>query len=271
MAKERVEAGRGRGKGVVSGGAPKNPREGGADKKNFYLILGVVLVAGIATLSYLAVQRRDNVTQLDPNMAPVANQGHVMGSDAAPIEVVEFADFECPACGSFANLTAPDIKARLVNTGQIRFRFVDLPLDIHPNTWAAHNAAWCASEQGKFWEMHDLIFQNQDRWATQATRRPNGVLTPLARQAGLDMQQYETCVDTRKFYPQIKANYDEAVRRGIPSTPTFLIGSKQINGAISYDEFKRHVDEALAAVPRARVDTGTGVRLTTPRESARPR
>lgn len=245
------------------------PRKGG-NTRTFYIILGVLLVAGIGTLSWLTT-RGGNVIQLDPNAAPIANQGHVMGSATAPVEVVEFADFECPACGSFANLTEPDVRARLVNTGQIRFRFVDYPLDIHPNTWAAHNAAWCASEQNKFWEMHDLIFQNQDRWSTPATRRPNAVLIPLARQLGLDMPQFEGCVESRKFHPQIKANYDEALRRGIPSTPTFIIGTQQVNGAVGYDQFKRFVDQALAAAPRPRPDTGTGLKIGTPGEGSRPR
>ena len=263
MAKDRLDAGRGRGKGVVKKASRNN--------RTFYILLGLLLVAGIGTLSYLATRGADNVTQVDPNIAPIANQGHVLGSPSAPVEVVEFADFECPACGSFANLTEPDIRARLVNTGQVRFRFVDFPLDIHPNTYTAHNAAWCASEQGKFWEMHDLIFQNQDRWATQATRRPASVLTPLGKQIGLNMEQFEGCVDAKKFYPQIKANYDEAGKRGIPSTPTFIIGSQQIVGAVSYDEFKRYVDQALAAAPRQRPDTGTGVKLATPTETPRPR
>ena len=245
MAKDRMDAGRGRGKGKGVVAAKKK-----ADNKTFYILLGLLLVAGIGTLSYLASRRGDNVTTVDPTIAPVANQGHVIGSPNAPVEVVEFADFECPACGSFANLTEPDIRARLVNTGQVRFRFVDYPLDIHPNTWTAHGAAWCASEQNKFWEMHDLLFQNQDRWATQATRRPNAVITPLAQQLGLDMTKYEGCMESRKFHPQIKANYDEALRRGIPSTPTFIIGTQQVNGAVGYDEFKRFVDQALAAAPR---------------------
>lgn len=267
MGKDRLDAGRGREKGLNRTSKSSKQQRSAGNQKTFYIILAVLLVAGIGTLSYLATRGRDNVSAVDPNLAPIANQGHVLGSQTAPVEVVEFADFECPACGSFANLTKPDIQARLVNTGQVRLRFIDLPLDIHPNTWAAHNAAWCASEQGRFWEMHDLIFQNQDRWASQATRRPNAVLTPLAGQLGINMQQYESCVETRKFYPQIKANYDEAVRRGIPSTPTFIIGSRQVAGAISYDEFKRHVDEALAGAAAQRPDTGAGVRLARPGET----
>ena len=248
MAKNRVDAGRGRGKGVVKGAG-----KGGGDKRGFYLVLAVAAIAGIALLSWLAT-RGGRVTTL-ADVSPIENEGHVIGSPDAPVEVIEFADFECPACGTFANLTEPDMRARLVNTGQIRFRFMDFPLDIHPNTRTAHLAAWCAGDQGKFWEMHDLIFQNQDRWATQVNRRPAAFMETLARQAGLDMSAYGTCMDEQKFAPQIQANYNTAIARGVPSTPTFLIGNKLISDLLTYDELKRHVDEALAAAPARRPDS----------------
>jgi|SRR5688572_4370128 protein-disulfide isomerase len=268
MGKERVETGRGRGSGVVrnptakkqgqggggAGGGNKGGAKGGGGKRVFYLALVILLVAGIATLSYLASRPKGTVSQADSTAVPITNQGHVIGSDTAPVEVVEFGDFECPACGNFANLTEPDVRARLVNTGLIRFRFMDYPLPMHKNTWNAHSAAWCAGEQGKFWEMHDVIFQNQDRWSAEATRRPDGILSGLARQVGLNMDQYENCVSSRKYYPQIQANLDEAIRRGVPSTPTFVIGNRQIASTMPYDEFKRYVD---AAVTAARPAQGT--------------
>jgi protein-disulfide isomerase len=173
--------------------------------------------------------------------------------------VVEFADFECPACGSFATLSEPDIRARLVNTGVIRYRFVDLPLSMHRNTWPAHRAAWCAGEQNKFWELHDALFFNQDRWNGEATTRPDGVIAGIARPLGLNMDQFNACVASRKFDPQIRANVDEAVRQQVPSTPTFIIGTKKVAGALSYDVFKRHVDDALAQrnATKAPADTKT--------------
>ena len=247
MAKERVDAGRGRGKGVVKG----SPRgSGGGDKRGFYLVLAIAAIAGIAILSYVAAQSGGRVTTLT-DLTPIPNEGHVIGSDSAPVEVTEFADFECPGCGIFANLTEPDMRSRLVNTGLVRFRFRDFPLDIHPNTRTAHLAAWCAGDQGKFWEMHDLIFQTQDRWATHVNRRPAAFMEDLARQAGLDMSQYGSCMDTQKFAAQIQANYDAAIARGVPSTPTFIIGNKMISDVLSYDALKQHVDEALAAARSA--------------------
>lgn len=240
-------------KGSGSGKQVQAAKGGG--RRGFYILLAVLMIAGIATLSYLAARPRGVASVTN---TPIPNQGHVLGSDSALVEVVEFGDFECPACGAFANLTEPDVRNRLVNTGQIRFRYVDYPLPIHRNTWAAHGAAWCAGEQGKFWEMHDVIFQNQDRWSAEATRRPDRVLTDLARRIGVNMDQYESCVDTQKYRPQIQANLDEATRRGIPSTPTFIIGTKQISTNLSYDEFKRYVDEALNAARAASKATPTG-------------
>jgi protein-disulfide isomerase len=238
---------------VVKGKRPGN------DKRGFYVLLAVVAIAGIATLTYMATRARSSMTYVDSTIAPIANQGHVIGSDSAPVEIVEFADFECPACATFANLTEPDIRTRLVNTGQARFRFIDFPLDMHRNTWAAHLAAWCGGDQGKFWEMHDAIFMNQDRWATEATRNPEKVLQPLAQQVGLDMAQYGSCMETRKFIPQIRANYDEAVRRGIQSTPSFIIGRQVHLGSRSFDEFRQLVAaEIAAAAQRPREGTGPG-------------
>ena len=258
MGQERMETGRGRGAGVVKGPARKKPAGGasgggGGEKRWFYIVLALLLIVGITALSYMATRSSQTVSLVDSTIAPVPNQGHVIGSDSAPAEVVEFADFECPACGSFATLTEPDVRTRLVNTGLIRYRFMDFPLSMHRNTWPAHRAAWCASEQGKFWEMHDVLFQNQDRWNGEATNRPDRVISGLAKQLGLNMSQFDACVSTRKYQPQIQANVNEGIRLQVPSTPTFFIGNKKIATAVPYDEFKRHVDEALA---QARPNTG---------------
>jgi len=242
--KRKTGSGQSRGGGSSSGGGGG---KGARGKRGFYILLGGLAVAGIATLSYISVRPKpQNVWQLDSTITLVPNQGHVIGSDTAPVEVVEFADFECPGCGSFATLTEPDLRSRLVNTGVVRFRFMDFPLEGHPNTRAAHSAAWCAGEQGKFWEMKDAIFQNQDRWSGYATSRPDRVLTDLARQIGVTVSQYESCVNGRKYAGQIQSNFDEGARRGVGRTPTLFIGNKKVEGAISYDELKRHVDEALA-------------------------
>ena len=253
MGKDRLEAGRGRGQGVVNrpSAGKKNPTAAkkGDSKRPFYIVLVVLLIAGIAAIGYQVVKpSAQTVFTMDSTVTLVANQGHVIGSDTALVEVVEFADFECPACGNFATLTEPDVRARLVNTGQVRFRFMDFPLEGigHNNTRAAHMAAWCAGDQGKFWEMHDMIFGTQDRWSSYATNRPLPIFESLAQQIGLAVPQYQSCMESRKFLGQIQSNVDEGLRRGVGSTPTFFIGNRKVATNVSYDELKSHVDAAIA-------------------------
>jgi protein-disulfide isomerase len=165
------------------------------------------------------------------------------------VQVIEFADFECPACAQFATLAEPDIKKRLIDTGIISYRFHDYPLAMHRNTWQASNAAACADEQGKFWEMHDQLFNAQDQWNGQATSRPKAQFEQYAKAIGLNVDQWETCYDTKKYEPRIKASEALALSRGASQTPTFIIGNKMIGGAISFDRFKALVDSALALAP----------------------
>jgi protein-disulfide isomerase len=220
----------------------------------FYAALALLAVAGIGTLGYVAMRGGDRqVVTLDPNLPPVQSEGYVIGSAGAPVEVLEFADFECPACAQFATLHEPDVRSRLVQTGQIRLRYLDLPLvEIgHRNSPTASLAAACANEQGKFWEMHDAIFATQDRWATQATSNPRAVIDPLARQLRLDVARYDQCMDSQKYLANIQAHRRAAEQYQIRSTPSFVIGGKVYAGNLPYDEFKRRVDEARAGAAPA--------------------
>lgn len=219
----------------------------GRNQKSFLTLLGLVAaVFAVFVVYQMNKPRNGGVRQIDPSIPLPAATGYLMGNPEAPVQVIEFADFECPACAQFFTLTEPDVKARLIDTGIISYRFFDFPLPMHPNTWHASNAAACANEQGKFWEMHDALFNTQDQWSGMATRRPKGKLQELAGQVGLDVGQWEDCFDSQKYLANIQAHEREAVRRGAGQTPTFIIGSRLIPGSISYDKFKAYVDTALA-------------------------
>jgi protein-disulfide isomerase len=230
----------------------------------FYVALAALAIAGLGTLGYVATRGADRqVVTLDPNLPAVQSEGYVIGSASAPVEVIEFADFECPACAQFATLHEPDVRSRLVQPGHIRFRFLDYPLvEIgHRNSPTASLAAACANEQGKFWEMHDAIFSTQDRWATEATRNPRGVIDPLAQQVGLDVARYRQCMDTQRYVANIQAHRRAAERYKVTSTPSFVIGGKVYAGSLPYDEFKRRVDEEA---------TARGIQPATPKPQLRP-
>lgn len=215
--------------------------------RGFYILLGAIAVIGIGALSYLAARPKGAATQWDSSLPKLDAKGHTEGSDSAKLEVIEFADFECPACGQFATLTEPDVRTHLIDSGVVRIRFIDFPLSIHRNTWNAHRAAWCAGDQGKFWQMHDALYQNQDRWNTEATDSPDNVITGLAQGIGLNMDVYNQCVKDRKYQAQIQANETEALTRQLDQTPTFVFGNKVIGGYETYDQFKANVEAAIAA------------------------
>lgn len=248
MANKKAETGKGRKPGVV-----KASKKTSAPNRAFYVIIAAIAVVGIAALSYVSTRSPAAAvaSRIDSTLPPVQSEGYVMGSPVARLEVIEFGDFECPQCGRFATLSEPDIRTRLVNTGTIRFRFIDYPLPMHANTWNASRAAACADEQGKFWEMHDAIFANQDRWDGTATNNPDKVLKDVAKQAGLKTDQFNECVDTKKTQAKVQAHYALAMARKVGGTPTFVFGDKQIDRFLTYDQFKQLVDDAVASAPAA--------------------
>jgi protein-disulfide isomerase len=241
------------GKGQGRGRRPelvKNARRGGPPRA-FWIALGLIAVIGLGVLAWSASQPKTRVTRLDPSLPALKAEGYVLGSPSAPVEVIEFADFECPACGQYTTVTEPDVRAKLVNTGKVRIRFMDFPLPMHKNTWDASLAASCANDQGKFWEMHDVLFANQDRWGGEATSRPRPVISDLAKGLGLDMTKYGACMDNETHRPQIQATLAEAERRQINSTPSFVFNGTVVANALPYDQFRKYVDDATAAAASA--------------------
>lgn len=228
-----------------------------SSKSPFGVILGGVAVVGIAAIAYVMARPAKTMT-LDPKTLPaVAAAGILKGNPDAPVQVLEFADFECPGCGYYASVTGPDVMKRLVETGEVAFRFFDFPLDMHQNAIPAHNAGQCANEQGKFWEMHDLIFAGQFEWNTQATKSPKKFFKAYAQNAGLDVAKWEECFDSGRMLPQILANRKEGERLRVQSTPTFIIGGRMVSGAIPYDQFRAYVLEAKVAAELAKPGSAT--------------
>lgn len=225
--------------------AKVNPKK--KSNTGFVAVIGVVLVAGAAGI-WTTMQNKPKPIELAAGTPLPAAEGYLRGKPDAPITIMEFADFECPGCGQFATLQGPDIKARLVDAGLVNFRFYDFPLTtIHANTMAAHLAAACADDQGKFWEMHDALFAGQYDWSTQATSNPRKIIDGYAQQIGLDMAAYGQCFDTQKHVPRIQANAKAGTERGVSSTPTLIINNKVYPGGLPFDQIKKLVDSLTAA------------------------
>lgn len=218
--------------------------------KAFIWLLGLIALVGVAALGYVATKPKSSSVQTlestdTTNAGPA--QGYLIGKVDAPVKIVEFADFECPSCGGWATVTEPDVRSRIINAGLANLTYYDFPLTQHRNTVSASNAAACADEQGKFWPMHDRLFQAQDEWNGEATDAPKAFFKRYAGEAGLDVAKWETCFDARKYQKRIAANLAEGLRRGVNSTPTFLIGNRLYPGMRTYDELKGIVDSLAKA------------------------
>ncbi len=227
----------------------------GMKLKPFYWGLGVVALGGGAWI-WTSMNRGGVEMYAEPLPASEATAlpsfpGYVLGSDSAPIEVNEYADFQCPACGLFWTLTFHDIEERLIRTGKVRWRFHDRPIDgAHRFARMAAHAAACGDEQGRFWSMHDQLFAYQATWSAQ--RNPERTFRGYARAVGLDVARYGDCMRTGRFRARIQAEAEAADNLGITSTPTFVVGRMRISGSQPYDNFKRLIDSLSvpAAQPR---------------------
>src|SRR5437870_706161 len=152
------------------------------------------------------------------------------GRPDAPVTVYEMSDFQCPYCRSFALTTMPLLEKEYVQTGKVRFVYINLPLTTrHPNAAAAAELAMCAARQGKFWPLHDLLFQHQDAWAPR--KDPAPYLLALGDSAGLDHARLARCVSAKATAAEVREDAARAGAAGAVSTPTFYIEGGLLEGA----------------------------------------
>jgi protein-disulfide isomerase len=217
--------------------------------KQFYAVLAAVVFIGIGALGYLlakpaTVSIPANVTVQPSDTAGF--RGYLKGSANAPVEITEFADYQCPFCQTFATLQMPTIEQRLIDTGRLRWRYMDFPLQQHPfSRLAAHSAA-CADEQGKFWPQHQRIYEGQAEWT--AARSAADIFRDYAKVNGLDLARYDSCMQAGKYAGRIQASYEQGVKLGVNSTPTLLVGNRLYQGRFDSDAITKLVD-SLAPRP----------------------
>ena len=173
-----------------------------------------------------------------------------LGSATAKVMVMEVSDYHCPFCKRQTQQTFPQLQSEYVSTGKVRFVFVDYPIaQLHPTAHRAHEAAACAGDQGKFWEMHASLF-------AQPPAKSDSDLIAQAKNIGLDMGQFGTCLSSGKHAAAVKDSVARMEQLGIGGTPMTLIGLtpapgqpmkvvKYIYGAKPFSEFKTAIDSLL--------------------------
>ncbi|HJS42888.1 MAG TPA: thioredoxin domain-containing protein [Gemmatimonadales bacterium] len=183
------------------------------------------------------------------NADPLASRSK--GSAKAPVTVYEMADFQCPACRTFTVNVMPALDKQFVQSGKVRWVFINLPLvSIHPNAMAAAEVAMCASRQGRFWETHDVLYYRQAEWAKLP--EPRATLMALAQRAGVDRKKLVACLDSGTVRTEVEQEALRAVRSGANATPSFYIEGGLLEGAPSTPEpMVRILDSIYTARTRA--------------------
>jgi protein-disulfide isomerase len=172
----------------------------------------------------------------------------ILGDVNAPVTLIEFSDYQCPFCGRFFRDTLPRLKKDYIEKGKVRYVFRDFPiLSIHPQAQKAAEAAQCSGEQGKYWEMHDLIFENQ-----RAVNIED--LKGHAEKVGINVEDFNKCLDEGKYEEEIKKDIQAGQRAGVRGTPSFVLGNTTkdgtikgefIRGAQPYEAFKVAIESFL--------------------------
>jgi protein-disulfide isomerase len=178
--------------------------------------------------------------------------GPFKGAPDARVTVVEFSDYQCPFCGRHARETLPKIDETYIKTGKVKYVFRDFPLErIHPDAVKAAEAAHCAGESGKYWEMHDRLFGDQKAMAVKD-------LVLHAQALGADGPAFEQCLDNAKYATQVRQAFNDGRRAGVRATPTFFIGLTQpsggkitaavvLQGAQSFADFQEAIEKLLSS------------------------
>jgi diadenylate cyclase len=186
---------------------------------------------------------------------PFGDRDHVRGAATAPVTLVEYGDFECPYCGRMY----PVVKELRERAGdRLRVVFRHFPLDsVHPHARRAAEAAEAAAAQGRFWEMHDLLFENQDDLDDEALRR-------YAARLGLDMARFEDDLAERRHAPRVREDRLDGERTGVEGTPTFFINGARYEGSLDLEGMLAAVEEAAGSAVVARGGVRAGARPEAP-------
>lgn len=241
------------------------------------LVIGLIVVVGIAAFfagSYFSNHNSDQISEKDledamaklelkilqnklPTQQPKlpvkisADNDPTIGSPDAPITIIEFSDFQCPFCAKFYVQTLPSIMEEYIEQGKVKLVFRDFPIqNIHPNALPASVAAECANDQGKFKEMHDVLFDSQSQWSKQETSSAISMFVQYASSIQLDEEEFTSCLTGGKHIDEIRKDLEDGRNYGVSGTPGFFVGNDEIGyvelkGAQPFDSFKKIIDAQL--------------------------
>jgi len=224
-------------------------RQRGQQKRTYRrIVFWMIIFLGIGGAIFGMVKLASQSPQSDDVTASlshsIAENDWVKGNKESSVILVEYSDFQCPACASYY----PFAKQLTQEFGNdIAFVYRHFPLaQIHPNAYLAGQAAEAAGKQGQFWEMHDLLFENQQTWSSQGRDQVKGTFAVYAKQLNLDIEQFKRDTDSKEIKDKIDNDYQGGLRSKVNSTPTFFLSGEKIQNPRNYDEFRDIINQALS-------------------------
>lgn len=235
-----------------------------ATKNNSYLIPGAIVLAGVLIAGAVLYSSNkpagnpgqanlgDSVAEKTANVGDLADDDPVLGNPEAPVTIVEFSDFQCPFCRRFYLSTLPEIKEKYVKTGKVKFIYRDFPLtSIHDMAKTYAEAGECADDQGKFWAIHDKIFNEQDKQGVgTVTDYTAADVKRWARELGLDGAKFDQCLDSGKYAAEVEKDFSDGEKAGVQGTPATFVNGRLLAGAVPFAQFKVLIEEELARAGR---------------------
>jgi len=173
------------------------------------------------------------------DMKTLADDDAVKGNPNAPVTIIEFSDFECSYCARFYSMTYKQLVEKYVDTGKVKVIYRDYPLSFHPNAQNAAEAAECAGEQGKYYEMHDKLFEESTRGGKESFKL-------FAQDLGLDTEAFNTCLDSGRMASEVRKDTVDGQRAGVRGTPAFFINGQALTGAQPFPAFEQIIEAELS-------------------------
>lgn len=202
-----------------------------------FLISGAILYSRTTSDSALKGQIEGNPPTNDIKV--IEDDDPFLGEKNAKVTFIEFGDYQCFFCKKFWEDTLPQLKKEYIDTGKVKFMYRDFPLSsTNPAARVAAEAAECANDQGKYWEIHDKLFQEQDRINLDNVKK-------WAAEIGLDSQKLNQCLDSKKYKDEVEKDYNDGIKAGVTATPTIFINGKKVVGALPFATFKSLIEEEL--------------------------
>lgn len=225
--------------------------ENESPKIDKYLLPGSILLAAViisTTLIWsknLPSQGKAQIADQDEEIVIDTGDDPSLGSEDAKVVIVEFSDYQCPFCRTFWRNTLPQLKEKYIDTSKVKFVYRDFPLDFHPAAIISAQAAQCAGDQGRYWEFHDKVFEEQDKQGEGTIAYTADDIKKWAGEINLDLNEFNECIASEKYNEEVKKDYEDGVKYGVSGTPTIFINGRKIVGAQPFENFSAIIEQEL--------------------------